>query len=217
MKKILIFIGASFTFGIALLFAGVLPIEIVYPVSGATLYDIRHNPNGTVFNNNTSSFEAYSQSHWANYAIPMTEQAGSFYYRAVPPAQSTSVICTDIVYVQASTSTPTLGDIPIGGGVAAGANIAAVDTSVPAAMNFGQAAGSEVVGAAVSGTLSVTQMSTNLTNSLNNAYVGRTIIWTSGILTGVAAGITSYNGTTKVLSFTPVSTAPSATDTFIIV
>lgn len=193
-----------------------LPIESVYAVTGATVYAILHNPDGTVWNVMNSAWEAYNQSNWSQYAIPLTEQAGSYYYRAAMPAGSTTVIPTTVVYLQAGGS-PTLGDIVIGSAQTSGANLFAVNSNVVAASNLGLAAGSEVQGAAVSGTLSVTQMSSNLTNTLNNAYLGRSIVWTSGLLTGVAAGITAYDGTTKILSFTAVPVAPTAADTFIIV
>jgi hypothetical protein len=69
-------------------------------------------------------------------------------------------------------------------------------------------------GAAVAGTLSTTQMSTNLTEATDDHYVGLVITWTSGVLLGQSSVITDYNGTTKVLSYTAVTDAPSATDTF---
>ena len=193
-----------------------LPIEVLYPVSGANLYSIRHNPDGTVFNNNTLAWEAYNSSNWAQYAIALTEQSGSFYYRAAPPTASTDVIATDCIYVRAG-ATPALGDIPIGSAQTSGSNIFSINGEVLPATKMGKAAGTEVTGAAISGTLTTKAMSTDLTNALTNAYVGRSIVWTSGSLTGVAAGIVSYNGTTKVIGFTAVPTAPSVGDTFVIV
>jgi hypothetical protein len=71
--------------------------------------------------------------------------------------------------------------------------------------------------AAIAGTLSPTQMSTNLTETTNDHYKGRIIIWTSGSLLGQATDITAYNGVTKVLTYTTVTDTPSATNTFIIV
>src|SRR3990172_5969050 len=72
-------------------------------------------------------------------------------------------------------------------------------------------------GAAIAGTLSTTQMSTNLTEATDDHYNGRILIFTSGALLRQATDITAYNGTTKVLTFTALTEAPTAADKFIIV
>lgn len=69
-------------------------------------------------------------------------------------------------------------------------------------------------GAAVAGTLSTTQMSTNLTEATDDHFVGRVIVWTSGVLDLQASRITDYDGATKTLTYTATTEAPSATDTF---
>lgn len=92
-----------------------------------------------------------------------------------------------------------------------------INGSASAASNQALASNSMVTGSAVTGTLSTTQMSTGLAQTINDFYVGRIIIWTSGTLAGQAASITAYNGTTKVLTYTTTTTAPSNGDTFIIV
>lgn len=74
-----------------------------------------------------------------------------------------------------------------------------------------------VTGAAATGTLSTTQMSTNLSEATDDHYIGRTVIWTSGVLTDQASDITDYAGTNGVLTFTAVTEAPSNGDTFVIV
>ena len=74
-----------------------------------------------------------------------------------------------------------------------------------------------VSSSAKAGTLSTTQMSTNLTEATNDHYIGRTIIWTSGVLLGQASDVTDYVGTNGVLTFTAVTEAPSASDTFVMV
>lgn len=72
-------------------------------------------------------------------------------------------------------------------------------------------------GAAIAGTLSTTQMSTNLTEATDDHYNGRILIFTSGALLRQATDITAYNGTTKVPTFTALTEAPTAGDKFIIV
>ena len=92
-----------------------------------------------------------------------------------------------------------------------------INGSASAAVAQALAANTMVVGTAQTGTLSTTQMSTNLSQTINDFYVGRIIIWTSGTLAGQAANITAYNGTTKVFTYSTTTTAPSNGDTFIIV
>ena len=101
--------------------------------------------------------------------------------------------------------------------LAAGVDVASISTSTEAADNLEASAETIVVGAAQTGTLSTTQMTTNLTEVTDDHYNGRTIIWTSGVLQDQATDITDYNGTTKMLTFTAVTEAPSNSDTFIIV
>lgn len=72
-------------------------------------------------------------------------------------------------------------------------------------------------GAAAAGTLSTTQMTTTLTEATNDHYIGRIIIWTSGVLIRQASDITDYVGSGGLLTFTAVTEAPTAGDTFIIV
>jgi hypothetical protein len=74
-----------------------------------------------------------------------------------------------------------------------------------------------VRGQAVTGTLSTTQMTTNLTEATDDHYIGRTIIWTSGVLAGQASDITDYDGTTKKLVFSALTEAPSNGDAFVLV
>ena len=70
---------------------------------------------------------------------------------------------------------------------------------------------------AVTGTLSVTAMTTDLTEDTDDHYIGRTVIWTSGPLEGQASDITDYDGASKMLTYTEVTDIPANLNTFIIV
>lgn len=74
-----------------------------------------------------------------------------------------------------------------------------------------------VHGAAVTGTLSTTQMTTDLAEVTDDHYVGRSVIWTSGVLKDQASKITAYLGSTKMLTYDTVTEAPANTDDFILV
>ena len=82
---------------------------------------------------------------------------------------------------------------------------------------YGENQNAVISGNAIAGTLSTTQMSTDLTEATDDHYNGRSLIWTSGVLLGQATAITDYTGATKVLTYTAVTEAPSAADDFLIV
>jgi hypothetical protein len=86
-----------------------------------------------------------------------------------------------------------------------------------AAAKLAASAGTIVTGQAAAGTLSTTQMTTNLTEDTNDHYNGRVVIWTSGALSTQASAITDYDGAGKMLTFTAVTEAPTAGDGFVIV
>lgn len=73
-----------------------------------------------------------------------------------------------------------------------------------------------VTGTAITGTLSTTQCTTDLTETTNDHYIGRLLTFTGGNLSGQQTDITDYDGTTKLLTFTAMTEAPSNTDPFII-
>lgn len=96
-------------------------------------------------------------------------------------------------------------------------DVVKVNTSSDAATKLGLVSAAIESGAAITGTLSTTQMSTDLTETTTNHYNGRIIIWTSGNLIRQSSTITAYDGTGKILTYNAVTEAPANTDTFIIV
>jgi hypothetical protein len=65
-----------------------------------------------------------------------------------------------------------------------------------------------VTGSAVTGTLSLTEMTTDLTEDTNDHYIGRTLIWTTSPLKGQGTPVTDYDGVEKRLVFDPVTDTP---------
>ena len=197
-----------------------LPIEAQY-TTGRTLHVIRHNPDGTVWNEQAQAWEAYDSSHWAQYAIPMTEQSGSCYYRADQTIPDLDVNTTDAVYERIS-PTPTLpsspgGDVPLGTGQSQGANIMTISESALAPSNLSKSSETMEQGTVQAGSNTTTQIVTDLGSSVTDAYRGRVVIFTSGTLNRVAAIITSFDTGTKILGFTAIPSAPSVNDTFVVV
>lgn len=103
----------------------------------------------------------------------------------------------------------------VGGNIVS--NVLAIDGSTTAADKLQTSADSMELGAAIAGVLSITQMTTNLTEATNNHYNGRVILWTSGPLLRQATDIVAYDGVAKMLTYTAVTEAPVAGNTFIIV
>ena len=92
-----------------------------------------------------------------------------------------------------------------------------ISDSAVAADRLEASAETIVVGAAEAGTLSTTQMTSDLSEATDDHYNGRIVIWTSGDLKDQASDITDYLGATGMLTYTAVTEAPGAADTFVIV
>lgn len=97
------------------------------------------------------------------------------------------------------------------------ANITAIGGDATAATNLSKSAIAIEPAAAIAGTLSTTQMSTDLTEATDDHFNGRIIIWTTGVLKNQATDITDYTGATKVLTFTATTEAPGIGDEFVII
>jgi len=97
------------------------------------------------------------------------------------------------------------------------ANTDQIAGSATAATNLSKSALGIEPGAAITGTLSSTQMTTDLTEASDDHYIGRVIIWTSGALANQGTDITDYTGSSKLLTYTATTEAPSNGDTFVIV
>ena len=90
-----------------------------------------------------------------------------------------------------------------------------VDAATVAKLEAGALA--TVVGAAATGTLSTTVMTTNLSEATDDHYNGRVVVFTSGVLLGQAAAVSDYSGTNGTITMTAVTEAPGNADTFVIV
>ena len=124
----------------------------------------------------------------------------------------------DTAAILVDTGTTLDGRIPaalVGGLMSS--DVTAISTSTAAADNLEASAETIIIGAAEAGTLSTTVMTSDLAEATDDHYNGRIVIWTSGVLLGQATDITDYLGSTGQLTFTAVTEAPSAADTFVIV
>jgi len=64
-------------------------IQIQY-ASGKTLYFVVRNATGSIWNTNTSAFEAYNSLNYSQYAVTMTEQGSSGFYAGSFPSAITA-------------------------------------------------------------------------------------------------------------------------------
>ena len=90
-----------------------------------------------------------------------------------------------------------------------------ISSDTTAADNLEEGATGLVLSSCTSGS-TTTEIHTNLTEVTNDHYNGRIITFTSGALLGQSTDITDYDGTTKYLTVTALTEAPSNTDTFVI-
>lgn len=199
--------------------------------TGQTVYaQVRSLITGLI--GNGVSMEAYNQSHWANYVNSTPENAGAGEYVLSVPGYLPAGRYKTTFYVQNGGS-PASGDSPFATevfdwdganviGVGSALNVGAINGSSAAAVNLGKSANAFAVGAAAAGTLTTTQMTTNLAATVANIYAGRTLYFTSGVNAGLAVLITAYAVTGGVLTWIaynnqPAPSAPSAADTFLII
>ena len=103
-----------------------------------------------------------------------------------------------------------------GGTTKLAVNAVALSGSTTAADNAEAGYTGIVTGTAITGTLSTTAFTTNLTEATDDHYNGRIITFTSGVLAGQQREITDYNGTTKTITVAAMTDAPSNTDAFFI-
>lgn len=96
-------------------------------------------------------------------------------------------------------------------------NVGKINGVALAAAMLALSAGIMIAGAAVSGTLSNTEMTTNLTQTIDNFFNGRGVFWTSGVLTGQFSPLSGYVGSNKKLQYAATTNIPAVGDTFLIV
>ena len=198
-----------------------LIIALIF-TSAQTLYVvIRNAVTGQVWNPTTGpsgAWENYNSSHWAQYAVALTEQAGSGFYAVAYPA---GIAATDLsieTFYQQAGGSPTLGDAPATGlGNSQGQNLTAVGGDASGARTFQASLASMTFGAVAAGTLTPSSFPTNLTDPSLNAYAGLSVRFVSGALKGQGATIVSYDPSTGTIGVAaPFTAAPSAADILVI-
>lgn len=182
---------------------------------------------------NSSGLETYNPADWSAYSISMPEQTGSGRYILAIPGYVPAGAYLASYFTTGDLGVPTLGDAPFdyhvfgwdGGNIiwgGSGVNVTQINGVASAAAKLSKAADLYVPGVAVAGTLTSSQMTTDLPAIFEGTYAGRVLYFTSGANLGRAALITAYAVTGGKLTFlafgnNPISTPPTAGDLFLIV
>ncbi len=204
------------------------PVETLF-TSGKTLYfiirgfvaGVRQVWNPTL-NTGAGGWEVYNAAHWAQYAIAMTEDAGSGYYAGVYPgaaiyaaAAGGPVLTTEVVYEQGGAS-PLITDAPASGiGQSQGSNVGSIAGNAQDALNLDASAGFAMMGA-FSGTPTGQVLPTTLTVAQALAAVGGALLVTSGVAVNCRGRVISASGSTLTLA-APLPATPAAADLFTVV
>lgn len=96
------------------------------------------------------------------------------------------------------------------------ANLTRINDDANAAARLALSAAQMIPGTAVSGTLTITQMTTDLAETTADHYNGRLILFTSGNLAGQVSTVEDY-ATNGTITMSAVTEAPSNNDTFLLV
>jgi hypothetical protein len=100
---------------------------------------------------------------------------------------------------------------------AATANVTQLGGSATALAKLTALLAGTTTGSAIAGTLSTTEMTTNLTETTDNHWKPPHVVkWITGNLAGQGRAVTGYVGATKKLQYAATTEAPAAADQFII-
>ncbi len=203
----------------------------IFSTPGDSLYGFLWNSDtGDIWNG--SAWASWNAASWATYAVAMFEHSpAGHYWFDVPAGINTSTRLTVTMFRMIGGS-PASGDDQYGsftkqytgtawsdgGGSGGGGDVTSINGSTTAAANLAISAATMVTGLSVAGTLSVSQMSTNLTHTVANILAGRVIYFTSGALMGRVAAISGYAVTGGILTFySPLPSAPAVGVSFVII
>ncbi len=96
-------------------------------------------------------------------------------------------------------------------------NVTAIAGNTAAATNLSATSRAAITGQAQAGTLSTTAMTSDLSGYGDDELIGRVIIWYSGTADGQASDITDYASSGGLVTYTAITSAPAASDLFVIV
>jgi len=150
----------------------------------------------------------------SNEATQLATSSGMYYLDLTQTEMNADVVAIIVKSTEGKTTPIVLypaepADIPV--------DAQAISGSTNAADRMEASILTVVSGTAQTGTLSTTQMTSNVSEATDDHFNGRIIIWTSGALINQATNITDYTGSGGLFTFTAVTEVPQNGDTFIVV
>lgn len=174
--------------------------------SGQSMFFHVRKRDAYIWNTVGLAFEAYSSANYAQYKVALTEEGSCGFYKTNLPAGITWVDRYTLVFYNGSGTVEGqdffVGSIPF--------DYDGKNEAVPPFALM-------ISGSTIAGILSSTQATTDLTETTNDHYKGRIVMWRTGALIGQVTDITAYDGATKTMTFTALTEAPAAGDEFVIV
>ena len=95
-------------------------------------------------------------------------------------------------------------------------DLGSIRGNVESAVNLANSTLSITIGIAEAGTLSPTEMTSDVGEATDNHYVGKIITWTSGVLYKQSSNVSAYLGSTGKFTYSTVTDSPSAGDSFVV-
>lgn len=147
-----------------------------------------------------SSLATYSSGGW--HQVSSTLLPGLYEFGVPDAAISSSAGASSVLYFKF------LGPSDVTVPVMVEIELDKIDYQSASYAKLESSASTIVTGNPVAGTLSTTEMTTSLTETTDDHYNGRVLVFTSGTLAGQATNITDYDGASKKLTFTALTEAP---------
>jgi len=170
-----------------------------------------------------------------------TLNAGAYYFlqnqygwRIRPPEEDIDIVLSSNLYredLDLDIFVPTLGGYTVGLAVELSSQTIALNltkeeiadqvwdedvTGHVGPGSYGDRFNTVIAASVVGGGATISQFKTTLTAAVDNHYKGRIIIFTTGILAGQATDIKGYNGSTKTVQVTPLTSAPLDGSEFVV-
>lgn len=193
------------------------PVILGYS-SGKTVWFVAFRQSDFfVLNPTSKTWVTFVLGNLSQYVMTMTEIASTGIYVGYYPADFLLDVLPLEAFYQQSGMTPALpADLPmITTGQSQGESLAAIAYDVVAASNLQKNTASQTQGIVQSGAPTMSSIPTNLPGP-DNIYNGRVIIFTSGGQNKAAAIVTGFSSGSGLLTFTPIASAPSVGDAFLI-
>lgn len=196
-------------------------VAFQHTVTGDDLYAIIYNPDlltqvRDVVSNN---WDTVTDGDWGDYDIVLTEQgtASKWYVGSLPSGLDLSNNYPITIFKRLGGS-PVVTDLVVGHGNLGleQSNLIEINSSATLLAKFARSLSTVIIGTVQSGSTD-TVVQTDLTETENDQYKDRLLGVADQTLVGQMKEISGYNGSTKAITVSQLTQAPSSGDLFAIV